>query len=101
MSGYDGSRGYGSSGDRDPMPSDIQIGAIWEEIEKLKRGQMPEHNSDEGDEFVRKELIQAYDNCELRDMLPLEYVIRMYSDPDQWEEFSKENNLKSYHILGE
>ena len=103
MGDYDGSRGYGSSGDRDPLPYDIQIGAIWEEIEKLKKGnvQMPEANSDEGDEFVRRELISAYNGCEARDMLPLEYVIRMYSDPNQWKEFSKEAGLEHYHLFGE
>lgn len=52
-------------------------------------------------EFVRQELIRAYEICEPRNQLPLEYVIRMYSDPDQWKEFSEKNNLKSYHILGE
>ena len=101
MNDYDGSRGYGSSGDRDPIPSDIQIGAIWEEIEKLKRGQIPEANSDEGDEFVRRELISAYDCCETRDQLPLEYVIRMYSTPEQWKEFADETGLEHYHLLGE
>ena len=101
-SNYDGSRGYGSSGDRDPIPSDIQIGAIWEEIEKLKKGniQMPEHNSDEGDEFVRKELINAYECCEARDAVALEYVIKMFSAPDQWKEFYDENNLQHYISIG-
>ncbi len=100
MSDYDGSRGYGSSGDRDPIPYDIQIGAIWEEIEKLKRGQIPEHNSDEGDEFVRKELINAHERCEERDAFFLEYVIKMYSDPTQWEEFYDEANLRLYTTVG-
>lgn len=100
MDDYDGSRGYGSSGDRDPIPSDIQIGAIWEEIEKLKRGQIPEHNSDEGDEFVRKALIDAHSCCEERDEFFLEYVIKMYSTPDQWEEFYDEVGLKHNISIG-
>lgn len=80
-----------------------RINALSEEIEKLKKGnvQMPEPNSDEGDEFVRKELIRAYEICETRDQLPLEYVIRMFSDPTQWKDFYEEHNLKHYHILGE
>jgi hypothetical protein len=61
----------------------------------------PKPDSEAGDEFVRKELIGAYDSCELRDAPMLEYVIRMFSDPDQWKEFYKENDLKHYYIIGE
>ena len=83
--GYDGSRGYGSSGDRDSL---LNVALV-------------EPNSDAGDEFVRKELIRAYEICKTRDQLPLEYVIRMFSDPTQWKEFYEEHNLKHYHILGD
>lgn len=88
MSDYDGSRGYGSSGDRDSLLEIANVALV-------------ESNSDAGDEFVRKELIRAYEICETRDQLPLEYVIRMFSDPTQWKDFYEEHNLKHYHILGE
>ena len=88
MSDYDGSRGYGSSGDRDSLLEIANVALV-------------EPNSDVGDEFVRKELIRAYEICETRDQLPLEYVIRMFSDPTQWKDFYEEHNLKHYHILGE
>ncbi len=60
----------------------------------------PKHNSDEGDEFVRKELISAYDGCEERDMVFLEYVIKMYSNPTQWEEFYGSAGLEHYITIG-
>ncbi len=88
MSDYDGSRGYGSSGDRDPLLEIANVALV-------------EPNSDVADEFVRKKLIRAYEICETRDQLPLEYVIRMFSDPTQWKDFYEEHNLKHYHILGE
>ena len=102
MSDYDGSRGYGSSGDRDSL-LEAEFKDLIKRIEKLEIANVAlvEPNSDVGDEFVRKKLIRAYEICETRDQLPLEYVIRMFSDPTQWKEFSEKNNLKSYHILGE
>ena len=57
----------------------------------------PKHNSDEADEFVRKELISAYDRCEERDMFFLEHIIKMYSTPTQWEEFYDSAGLKHHY----
>ena len=94
MNDYDGSRGYGSSGD---MPMEFMNKNLIERIEKLEQGQLPEHNSDAGDEFVRKALINAHSICEDRDAFFLEYVIKMYSTPDQWKEFYDEVGLE--HII--
>lgn len=92
MSDYDGSRGYGSSGDRDSL-LEAEFKDLIKRIEKLEIANVAlvEPNSVAGDEFVRKELIQAYERCEERDAPFLEYVIKMYSDPTQWEEFYEEN----------
>jgi len=57
----------------------------------------PKHGSDEGDDFVRKELISAYDRCEERDMFFLEHIIKMYSTPTQWEEFYDSAGLKHHY----
>ena len=80
-----------------------ELDNLLKRMEKLELSntQLLEPNSEAGDEFVRKELIGAYDSCELRDAPMLEYVIRMFSDPDQWKEFYKENDLKHYYIIGE
>jgi len=80
-----------------------ELDNLLKRMEKLELSntQLLEPNSEAGDEFVRKELINAYDSCELRDAPMLEYVIRMFSDPDQWKEFYKENDLKHYYIIGE
>ena len=80
-----------------------ELDNLLKRMEKLELSntQLLEPNSEAGDEFVRKELINAYDSCELRDAPMLEYVIRMFSDPDQWKEFYGENDLKHYYIIGE
>ena len=80
-----------------------ELDNLLKRMEKLELSntQLLEPNSEAGDEFVRKELIGAYDSCELRDAPMLEYVIRMYSDTTQWKEFYKENDLKHYYIIGE
>ena len=80
-----------------------ELDNLLKRMEKLELSntQLLEPNSEAGDEFVRKELIGAYDSCELRDAPMLEYVIRMFSDPDQWKEFYGENDLKHYYIIGE
>ena len=80
-----------------------ELDMLVKRMEKLELGrtQLLEPNSEAGDEFVRKELINTYDSCELRDAPMLEYVIRMFSDPDQWKEFYGENDLKHYYIIGE
>ena len=80
-----------------------ELDNLLKRMEKLELSntQLLEPNSEAGDEFVRKELIGAYDSCELRDAPMLEYVIRMFSDPDQWKEFYGENDLKHYFIIGE
>ena len=80
-----------------------ELDNLLKRMEKLELSntQLLEPNSEAGDEFVRKELINAYDSCELRDAPMLEYVIRMFSDPAQWKEFYGENDLKHYYIIGE
>ena len=80
-----------------------ELDNLLKRMEKLELSntQLLEPNSEAGEEFVRKELIGAYDSCELRDAPMLEYVIRMYSDTTQWKEFYKENDLKHYYIIGE
>ena len=85
------------------MKMNEELDNLLKRMEKLELSntQLLEPNSEAGDEFVRKELIGAYDSCELRDAPMLEYVIRMFSDPDQWKEFYKENDLKHYYIIGE
>ena len=111
MSEYDGSRGYGSSGDRDKLKENDMITYeqymdILERLGKLEEYDeytnltMPDRNTDEADEFVRKELISAYDGCEERDMVFLEYVIKMYSNPTQWEEFYGSAGLEHYITIG-
>lgn len=61
----------------------------------------PKPDSDEGDAFVRQELISMYDCCDGRDATALEYVIRLVSAPDQWAEFYKVNQLKNVFAIGE
>ena len=80
-----------------------ELDNLLKRMEKLELSntQLLEPNSEAGDEFVRKELINAYDSCELRDAPMLEYVIRMFSDTTQWKEFYGENDLKHYYIIGE
>jgi hypothetical protein len=80
-----------------------ELDNLLKRMEKLELSntQLLEPNSEAGDEFVRKELINTYDSCELRDAPMLEYVIRMYSDTTQWKEFYGENDLKHYYIIGE
>jgi len=36
-----------------------------------------------------------------RDKPMLEYVIRMFSNPDQWKEFWEENDLDHTYVIGE
>ena len=61
----------------------------------------PKPDSDEGDAFVRQELLSMYDCCDGRDATALEYVIRLVSTPAQWEEFYRVNNLKNVFAIGE
>lgn len=132
---YDGSRGYGSSGDRDKLKQENDMsgdhdryywGTKEDEGSYMDKGmeqrvidlenvvaklsEYNEHvnlntvvlpNTDEGDEFVRKELVSAYVACEDRDAPMLEYVIRLFSSPDQWKEFWEENDLDHTHVIGE
>lgn len=62
---------------------------------------MPKPNSDAGDEFVRQELLSMYDCCEDRDAPALEYVIRLVSTNDQWQEFWEANGLRHLISIGE
>jgi len=112
---WDGSRGYGSSGDRDKLKeNDMNKGmeqrvtdlenivsklSEYDEYVNLNTVVLP--NTDEGDEFVRKELVSAYVACEGRDAPMLEYVIRMFSNPDQWKQFWEENDLDHTYVIGE
>ena len=61
----------------------------------------PKPDSDEGDAFVRQELLSMYDCCDGRDATALEYVIRLVSTPAQWEEFYRVNDLKNVFAIGE
>ena len=98
---WDGSRGYGSSGDRDKLKENKMT--LEERVKRLEQGTtttvLP--NTDEGDEFVRKELVRAYVCMDDRDKPMLEYVIRMFSNPDQWKEFWEENDLDHTYVIGE
>ncbi len=66
-------------------------------VQKLEKANLkiPDHNTEAGDEFVRKELVSMYEDCEERDAPFLEYVIRIVSDPEQWAEFHKDNELSN------
>ena len=123
---WDGSRGYGSSGDRDKLKESdmsgdhdkhywetkeesymdrklVNVGELEQRVKRLEQGTtttvLP--NTDEADEFVRKELIRAYECMDDRDKPMLEYVIRMFSSPDQWKEFWEENDLDHTYVIGE
>ncbi|MCH9733813.1 MAG: hypothetical protein K0U78_04575 [Actinomycetia bacterium] len=123
---WDGSRGYGSSGDRDKLKENdmsgdhdkhywetkeesymdrklVNVGELEQRVKRLEQGTtttvLP--NTDEADEFVRKELIRAYECMDDRDKPMLEYVIRMFSNPDQWKEFWEENDLDHTYVIGE
>ncbi len=106
---WDGSRGYGSSGDRDKLKENkmdlelVNVGELEQRVKRLEQGTttvvLP--NTDEGDEFVRKELVRAYVCMDERDKPMLEYVIRMFSSPDQWKEFWEENDLDHTYVIGE
>ena len=109
---WDGSRGYGSSGDRDKLKENDMITYeqymdILERLGKLEEYDeytnltMPDRNTDEADEFVRKELVSAYVACEDRDAPMLEYVIRMFSNFNQWKEFWEDNHLDHTNVIGE
>ena len=124
---YDGSRGYGSSGDRDKLKEkDAMSGDhnkhYWETKEESYMDKGMEQrvidlenvvaklsgttttvlpNTDEADEFVRKELVSAYVCMDERGKPMLEYVIRMFSSPDQWKDFWEENDLDHTYVIGE
>lgn len=72
-----------------------------EEYDKHVNLTTPKPDSDAGDAFVRKELLSMYGCCDSRDAPALEYVIRLLSNPDQWEEFYKVNQLKNVFAIGE
>ena len=136
MAAWDGSRGYGSSGDRDKLSEElcpvcgeldsafhtldckgnnetqqesemdrelVNVGELEQRVKRLEQGTtttvLP--NTDEADEFVRKELVRAYVCMDDRDKPMLEYVIRMFSNPDQWKEFWEENDLDHTYVIGE
>ena len=72
-----------------------------EEYDEFVNLTRPKPDSDAGDAFVRKELLSMYDCCDGRDATALEYVIRLVSNPDQWEEFYRVNQLKNVFAIGE
>ena len=108
---WDGSRGYGSSGDRDKRKDWDMDKAIEQRVIDLENVVLAKlspgatttvlPNTDEADEFVRKELVRAYVCMDDRDKPMLEYVIRMFSNPDQWKEFWEENDLDHTYVIGE
>ena len=72
-----------------------------EEYDAFLNLSRPKPDSDEGDAFVRQELLSMYDCCDGRDATALEYVIRLVSTPAQWEEFYRVNDLKNVFAIGE
>ena len=87
--------------------SDIRLTLLESRIAKLEEYDefvnltTPKPDSDEGDAFVRQELLSMYDCCDGRDATALEYVIRLVSTPAQWEEFYRVNDLKHVFAIGE
>ena len=71
-------------------------------VQKLEKANLkiPDHNTEAGDEFVRKELISAWEGAEDRDQVMLEYVIRIFSDAEQWAEFYDSAELEHVHSIG-
>ena len=72
-----------------------------EEYDEFLNLSRPRPNTDEADEFVRKELLNMYTCCDDRDSIALEYVIRMVSTPAQWKHFWEANELRHMIAIGE